>query len=95
MLLKKKQFRLRDKKLFLTYSQLNINLLTDAKKLILEQLEKKLPKIVQYIIAEEKHKDGGLHYHIYFEFNTRVELYGATYLDLEFNRKSFNNVKRW
>ena len=81
----KKQFRLRGKKLFLTYSQLNINFLDDAKKLILEQLEKKVPKIIQYIISEEKHKDDGTHYHIYLEFNTRVELYGANCLDLEFD----------
>ena len=81
----KKQFRLRGKKLFLTYSQLNINFLDDAKKLILKQLEKKVPKIIQYIISEEKHKDDGTHYHIYLEFNTRVELYGANCLDLEFD----------
>ena len=80
----KKQFRLRGKKLFLTYSQLNINFLDDAKKLILEQLEKKVPKIIQYIIAEEKHKDEGTHYHIYLEFNIRAELYGANCLDLDF-----------
>jgi len=80
-----KQFRLRGKKLFLTYSQLNLNFLNDAKKLILEQLEKKVPKIIQYIIAEEKHKDGGIHYHIYLEFNTRAELYGANCLDLDFD----------
>jgi hypothetical protein len=80
-----KQFRLRGKKLLLTYSQLNVNLLEDVRKLILDQLEKKVPKIIQYIIAEEKHQDGGIHYHIYLEFNTRAELYGANCLDLQFD----------
>ena len=87
----KKQFRLRGKKLFLTYSQLNINFLEDAKKLILKQLqEKKLPKIIQYIIAEEKHKKEGNHYHVYLEFNVRAELYGANCLDLEFNKVKYH-----
>jgi len=81
----KKQFRLRGKKLFLTYSQLNLIELKDIKNFILDQLEKKVPKIIQYIIAEEYHKDGGKHYHIYLEFNTRAELYGSNCLDLKFN----------
>jgi hypothetical protein len=80
----KKQFRLRGKKFFLTYSQLNITELEQAKNLILEQLVEKLPKINQYIIAEETHKDGGKHFHIYLEFNQRAEVFGQNYLDLEF-----------
>lgn len=87
---KKKQFRLRGKKLFLTYSQLNINSLEDVRTLVLEQLRDKVPKIIQYVIAEEKHQDGGLHYHIYLEFNTRAELYGANCLDLEFDGISYH-----
>lgn len=81
----KKQFRLRGKKFFLTYSQLNIIELEQAKDLILEQLIDKLPKINQYIVAEEKHKDGGTHFHVYLEFNQRAEIFGQNYLDLEFD----------
>lgn len=83
---KKKQFRLRGKKLFLTYSQLNLADLNTAKKEILQQLEELIPhKIVQYVICEEKHEDTGTHFHVYLEFHQRVELFKSTCLDLVFN----------
>lgn len=84
-IVKKKQFRLRGKKFFLTYSQLNLFDLNTGKDQILEKLEQKIPhKIVEYVICEEKHRDGGTHYHVYLEFNQRVELFGSNCLDLEF-----------
>jgi hypothetical protein len=89
---KRQQFRLRGKKLFLTYSQLNVKKtdLENIKELILINLEKKLPKISQYIIAEEKHQDGGLHYHVYLELNQRVELFGANCLDIEIENQIYH-----
>lgn len=82
----KKQFRLRGKKFFLTYSQLNILELSTAKDQILEKLEQKIPeKIIEYVICRENHQDGGIHYHVYLEFNRRVELFGPNCLDLDFN----------
>jgi hypothetical protein len=83
---KAKQFRLRGKKFFLTYSQLNLLDLNSGKNQILEKLEQKIPhKIIEYVVCEEKHEDGGTHYHIYLEFNQRVELFGSDCLDLDFD----------
>ena len=84
-IIKKKQFRLRGKKLFLTYSQLNLLDLNTAKNQILEQLEEIIPhKIIEYIICEEKHQDGGTHFHVYLELSQKVELFGSDCLDLNF-----------
>jgi hypothetical protein len=82
---KPKQFRLRGKKLLLTYIQLNVDILKNTEKMVLEQLSKKVPRIIQYVITKKNYKKGNVDYHIYLEFNQKVELYGLDCLNLEFD----------
>jgi hypothetical protein len=85
----KKDFRLRGKKLYLTYSQLDKNV-EFIKEEALNQLKNKLKSIKEYIIAEEKHQDGGLHIHCFFELNIKIDISGADYFDLIFNGKVYH-----
>lgn len=39
--------------------------------------------IEKYIVAEEEHEDGRLHYHMYLEFNTRLDTTDARYFDID------------
>lgn len=85
----KKEFRLRGKKLYLTYAQLDKNV-EFIKEDALNQLKDKLKSIKEYIIAEEKHQDGGIHIHCFFELNIRIDISGADYFDLIFNGKVYH-----
>jgi hypothetical protein len=85
----KKEFRLRGKKLYFTYSQLDKNV-EFIKEEALNQLKDKLKSIKEYIIAEEKHQDGGIHIHCFFELNIRIDISGADYFDLVFNGKVYH-----
>lgn len=81
--IKTKQFRLRGKKLFLTYPQLNSSI-EFIKEEALEQLKKKIKHIEYYLIGEEKHEDGGVHIHCFFELKTSFDTSNVNYLDLQF-----------
>lgn len=81
--IKIKQFRLRGKKLFLTYPQLNSSI-EFIKEKVLKQLELKIKHIEYYLISEEKHKDEGLHIHCFFELKTSFDTSNVNYLDLQF-----------
>ena len=73
----KKQFRLRVKKLFLTYPQLDKNI-EFLKEEVLSKL--KLKHIEYYLIGEEKHEDGGIHIHCFFELKTSFDTMNVNYL---------------
>lgn len=81
---KQKQFRLRGKKLFLTYPQLDssIEFLTYES---LKQLQSKIKHIDSYLIGLEKHEDGGVHIHCYIEVKTAFDTSDLNLLDLNFN----------
>lgn len=81
---KNKKFRLRGKKLFLTYPQLDTSV-EFLKEEALKQLQTKIKNIGFYLISEEQHEDGGIHLHCYFELNIKIDLSDVNYLDLLFN----------
>ena len=85
----KKQFRLRGKKLFLTYPQLDKNI-EFIKKEVLIQLKLKLKHIENYLIGEEKHEDGGIHIHCFFELKTSFDTTNVNYLDLELENQIYH-----
>jgi hypothetical protein len=69
-------FRIRAKKLFLTYAQLPCVLPLDIKTIFLDSLTEQLGygKYLQYhLITKEFHGDGGAHLHIFLEFNRTCE----------------------
>lgn len=82
--IKQKQFRLRGKKLFLTYPQLDKNV-EFIKEEALNQLKTKLKSINEYLIGEEKHQDGGVHLHCYFDLNIKEDISDVNHFDLIFN----------
>lgn len=80
----KKEFRLRGKKLYLTYAQLDPSV-EFIKEEALEQLKKKIKNIREYAVSQEFHKDGGIHIHCFFELNVKIDISGADCFDLIFN----------
>lgn len=70
-------FRLNAAQLFLTYAQCNV-LPNNA----LVQLKTKFNNIVDYVIAQEKHKSGDLHLHVYLKLGKKTNIRNATFLDL-------------
>lgn len=86
---KKKQFRLRGKKLFLTYPQLDKNI-EFLKEKVLSQLKLKLKHIEHYLIGEEKHENGGIHIHCFFELKTSFDTMNVNYLDLELENQIYH-----
>lgn len=98
-----KKFRIRSKKLFLTYSQ--IKDLQNIKELVLEKLKLKFLKLknesnFNYIISCEKHEDSGIHVHVYLEFSTTIDIIKSDFLDLEIDDKNYHGnyqsgKKKW
>ena len=80
----KTKFRIRSKKLFLTYPKLpTIGGLDDA---FLESLREsfgvKSDDTWGYLLAEEKHADGTPHIHVYLEFKSVQGIYSVSYTHL-------------
>lgn len=70
-------FRLRSKKLFLTYPKCTVDP---------SEAFRQLSAIVSatgHVIAREKHADGTDHLHVYFEAEEPMQVYGADVLDLK------------
>jgi hypothetical protein len=86
---KNKKFRLKSKKLFLTYPQLNPSE-KFIKEEVLKQLEEKLKNIESYLIGEEIHEDGGIHIHCFFELKNVFDTSIVNYLDLNFEGKTYH-----
>jgi len=82
---KKSSFRIRTKKLYLTYSQLpSLTIeLREYEKLIYKLLLRTLKNIDEYLIRMEFHEDEGLHVHCYLKRATRYEIYSERKLDLD------------
>lgn len=82
--IKKIQFRLRGKKLYLTYPQLNPNI-EFLREEALKQLKDKINGVLEYVISQEKHQDGGIHLHCFLGLGARIDISDPHYLDLVFN----------
>jgi Geminivirus Rep catalytic domain/ATPase family associated with various cellular activities (AAA) len=85
----KKVFRLRGKKLYLTYPQLDSSI-EFIKEEALEQLKIKIKNIKEYAISKEFHKDGGIHIHCFLDLQGKIDVVGADCFDLIFNGISYH-----
>lgn len=75
----KKDFRLSCKHLFITYSQAE----DLTKEIIRDFIKQKFGlRICSYIIAEERHEDGGKHFHILVSAHTKFNIRDARILDI-------------
>lgn len=82
-----KRFRLRAKRLFLTYPQLPADH-RDLKELALKNYERIFGmdrKDFKYVIAQELHEDGSPHIHVYLEFSSVKKIYSSSKLDIVMN----------
>lgn len=86
---KKNLFRLQSKKLFLTYSQIQDKFNKEELK---EFLCNKLD-VNKYVVAEEPHKDGGLHMHVYLELNKICNIINCHFLDFKEIHGNYVKVK--
>nr|YP_009178776.1 orf374 [Peronospora tabacina]ALJ78422.1 orf374 [Peronospora tabacina]ALJ78469.1 orf374 [Peronospora tabacina] len=80
---KEKEFRLKGKKLYLTYTKLDKNI-KFLKEEALNQLKLKIKGIKEYVIFQE-----GEHLHCFLELNIKVDIYDPNYLNLIFNGISY------
>lgn len=79
-----KRFRIRTKSLFLTYPQYKGTL---GKGDLVDFLKGKACElkifIDKYIVAQESHEDGGIHFHVYIEFKEQISISDPTFLDFD------------
>lgn len=83
-----KKFRLSAKNLLLTYSQVGELRRERVKEFLREKM-----KPVDWIIAHEKHQDGGDHYHCYLELEKRSNIKDARSLDIDGIHGRYEPVK--
>lgn len=64
-------FRLNGKNLFITYSQCDLDpaVILASIRTALNSIER---RVINYVVAEEEHKDGGVHRHCYLELDIAV-----------------------
>ena len=88
---KKKEYRLRTTKFFLTYPQLpNLPNLQEIALSSFEHIFKMKRRDFKFLISTEFHEDGSPHLHVYLEFGLSQGIYSATKLDLEFDGKMYH-----
>lgn len=80
--LKNKKFRLNRKTFGLTYS---CPKKLSANPLDFDYIKESILKIgkCKYVIAEEKHEDGKLHYHVWVEFHKKIDSKNERFFDLK------------
>jgi len=89
---KEKRFRLRSKKFFLTYPQLDSEIQNLEEKAVVqfEKIFVKERREFEYLIAKEFHEDGNPHLHVYLSFSFPEGIYSASKLDLEIDGKIYH-----
>ena len=88
---KKKEYRLRTTKFFLTYPQLpNLPNLQEIALSSFEHIFKMKRRDFKFLISTELHEDGNPHLHVYLEFGLPQSIYSANKLDLEFDSKMYH-----
>ena len=80
-----KGYRFNAQRTFLTYSQTK-KLMTPNKLL---ELVRQRAGIQDYMIAQEKHKDGGFHLHAYFKFQEKLDRSASKLFLWEYYRKKY------
>lgn len=84
-------FRLNAKKLSFTYSQCPPHW---TKELVLAKYQTIRPDLKEYVIGQEYHQDGGLHYHGYVEYVDRVDIRGPNTLDIENHHGQYKTLAK-
>jgi len=80
--------RFQGKHFGLTYSQAN-GLLVST---IVERIKKE-KNLRYHCIAQEKHQDGGIHYHVHLEYSRRKDIKNPTYFDIDGKHPSIEVVQ--
>lgn len=86
----KTSFHLNNKKILLTYPQLNTE---QSAQDLLEHFKWKFQRVIHFtyiICCREKHKEAGIHYHIYFECNPACRTANQRFFDLDFNENVYH-----
>lgn len=81
----KTSFHLNNKKILLTYPQLNEE---QSAQDLLEHFKWKFQRLIHFtyiICCREKHQEAGIHYHIYFECDPACRTTQQRFFDLDFN----------
>lgn len=85
------KFRLNAKKLFLTFPQIHNDYTHDN---IYENLQENEKNLKSVIIAKETHKDGGFHFHIFLEYENKVDIRRHDHYDYIFHKHGqYSTVK--
>lgn len=87
---KTKSFRIFSAQIFLTYSQCD-----KSPESILESLQKLKIVISKYIIAQENHKDGNKHIHIYLLLQEKLNTRNCRFFDIDDIHPKFEGVRSW
>lgn len=89
-----KEFRCQAKKLFLTYSQVNEDI---AHSDIIDFLKERCEPyggLKDWIIAEERHKNGGKHFHVLFCILKKPNIRDVRFFDFEYDKQYHPNIKK-
>jgi hypothetical protein len=81
--MKSKSFRLAAKKVFLTFPSIDSNLDFDS---IFHNLESRFLNLSSVIIAKEAHQDNSTHFHIFIEFQNKLDTRDPNFFDFIFNK---------
>lgn len=84
----KKKFRLKAKKLFLTYPRCDF-----TKQKIHDELQKKVG-IQDYYIVQEEHKDGGQHIHAFLELIDKPDIRNCRFFDIDGHHPNIMKASR-
>lgn len=79
-------FRFNAQKVFLTFSQTKKK---QDEKWFLNTLKKKA-EIQEYLIAQERHENGGYHVHAYLKFSTKLDTKNARFFDVKYYGKDYH-----
>ena len=85
------KFNLSAKQVFLTYPQAE----GLTKKKILDHVKGKFKvAISKYVIGEETHRDGGIHFHCYFKWEKKIRVRDARGFDVEGKHPNIKTCKK-
>lgn len=91
-----KKFRISSKSILCTYPQVPEAWSHESVKASLEGIWiKKAWSNKHFIIAQEEHKDGGIHYHVAMSFHKKVDIKNANDLDIMGRHGNYQGIKEW
>lgn len=85
-----RKFRINAVKLALTYPQSQI----PTRQHLLDELQKKVA-VTEYVIAQEEHKDGGIHYHCALKLSAKMNTANPHFLDIDGEHGNYKSCTNW